>query len=305
MNHRRAGFTLITVLWVMATASVITLGAMLSARDGVQASLNRGDAERARWRANDCEQRARAAIDAALATGGDNGDASAVWRMLDRHAGEQAQLAADCDATLEAAGTRLSVNDADSTQLRTLFRLLGLRDVDGLVDALQDWRDIDDEPRSFGAERDQYVSRSRMPPSNAPLESLGELRRVIGFDSLAGLDVVLDVEPGRVSINTAPRDVLLTIPGFTEEVVERILTERAFGRVVRDLLSFSAFVSHVARDSLLAHFPEISRMATVDPDAWTLIARGRAGSPPVTVVTETRLTLGRARAVVARWRTWP
>jgi general secretion pathway protein K len=297
---RRKGFALMTVLWVMVAASLVALAGSLAARDEVDAAANRVDAERAMWRANDCLERQRDAIDAILADAKRRGSTLEAWRRLDRATG-LTQLD-DCDVRLEAAGSRLDVNDASAEQLRTLFRSLGL-EADALADRLLDWRDVDDDPRTNGAERDWYLAQARMTPRNGPLADIRELARIAGFESLASLESVLGVEPGRISINTAPASVLSVVPGFTDEVLARIALERESGRDVADVLALAASVSRPAADSIMAHFPDISRQTTVNPDAWIVVARGWAGSPATEATIDARLVLDDGRAAMLRRRT--
>ena len=86
-----------------------------------------------------------------------------------------------------------------------------------MVDALLDWRDPDDAPRRFGAERDWYVARGLFPPRNGPLADVRELRRVRGFDAITVPDSVLiavfTVEPGRLVTARADPRVLASVTG--------------------------------------------------------------------------------------------
>ena len=89
---------------------------------------------------------------------------------------------------------KLNINTADRDQLIRLFsELLGPEvEADALAEALEDWRDADDETKPKGAENDDYALRE--PPTrckNAPLESVEELLLVRGFraDILYGEDM--------------------------------------------------------------------------------------------------------------------
>ncbi len=60
---------MITMLWVMTVAAVVTATGALAGRLAVHASRNRAELERAYWMAAGCASRARAVIDALLRDG--------------------------------------------------------------------------------------------------------------------------------------------------------------------------------------------------------------------------------------------
>src|SRR5438093_625016 len=82
-----------------------------------------------------------------------------------------------------------------------------------------------DQTRTKGAERDWYDQHARIAPSNSPLVDMRELRRVRGFesDSTGRLDSILDVEPGAIALNQAPREVLELLPGFDDRTIRELL----------------------------------------------------------------------------------
>lgn len=108
---------------------------------------------------------------------------------------------------------------------------------EALWDAVADWIDSDGQPRPNGAETPYY--QSLRPPGsarNAPLSSLTELSLVRGmtlemqtrlqpyltvFSTRAGAPV------SQVNINTAPREVLMTLDDdIDERMANRIMEER-------------------------------------------------------------------------------
>jgi general secretion pathway protein K len=287
VTRRRDGFALLTVLWIAAAASAIAMALQLSARDHVQAARNRVDRERAYWRANDCLERQRAAIDEIL--GANAGSAPRVWRQLDR--GITPIVRADCAIVLEAAGARLDVNTASEDRLATFFSRASPGEVAGAVEAILDWRDIDDDARPQGAESDWYALHRRMQPRNGPFADVRELDEVRGLEVFAGLTQWLGVEAARIPLGSAPLQVLATVPGFTPELLNRIAIERENGSDILDILALASHVSPATRDSVMAYYPEIARLVTADPDSWIIRADGRAGSPPMHVVLEAKLVL--------------
>lgn len=110
-----------------------------------------------------------------------------------------------------------------------LLRLLAMFDVpperrDPLIAKLQDYIDADDLMLLNGAEREEYRLAGKPPPSNAPLRTPYELKKVMGWADEKGLlqdprltrftgaSLVVGVNPA-----TAPAEVLRAIGGLTEE----------------------------------------------------------------------------------------
>src|SRR6185503_7992595 len=204
---------------------------------------------------------------------GDEGDALRSWRVLHRLI---AVFGDSCEVKLEAAGSRLDVNEASEAQLNALFRAASPADADALAAALLDWRDADELPRASGAEFEWYDAAGRARPRDAPFADAREILWVRGFES-GTFDSLLTVGPARLSLNTAPLPVLRSVPGLSEEILLRIAEQRANGQQIADVLALAAGVSPEAERDLVANYREIVRLTTVDPDAWLLTAVGRSG----------------------------
>jgi general secretion pathway protein K len=304
----REGFALLAVLWILLGVASLGLAIQLAGRDAVAAARNRMNLTQAAWLAEGCLERARAVIGEAL-TAGESAISAGVdpWGALDQVVPRAPVLTAvGCDVELRAAGSAIDVNAADSEMLRRLFVALGIRAprADSLLDALLDWRDGDDEPRPFGAERSWYAAHARPLPRNGPFADVRELRRVRGFEELSAIDRVLDVEPGRIALNHAPLEVLAALPGFTEETIARMAEQRLRGVRTRNLLDLSGALSPMARDSFLARFADLARLTTAEPDAWILRSRMNYGTPPVRSTLEVRLVRAGSRAAIVRRRSW-
>ena len=298
---------MITVLWVMTVAAIVAMAGELAGRNAVNGSANRVHLERALWLARGCAARAQAAIDTALAAGKTFDAAADTWRVLQRAALPVPGVdPVECAITLEAAGTRLDANDATEEMLQRLFDGLGLSaNAEALVAAVADWRDSDDVPRPAGAERDWYAAMRRELPRNGPLADIRELARVRGFESLSMLERVMTAEQGRVSLATAPASVLVAVPGISSETADEIVALQNAGTPVSDVASLLGLVSRASADSMLAHFPEIVRATTPDPDAWILTASASVGMPRVTVTLSRRLLRAGKHAVVTSSRSEP
>ena len=294
---------MITVLWVMTVGSIIAVAASLSGRTTFNGARNRVQSERALWTALGCARHMQAMIDDLL-HGAPTLDGSAlIWRTLDRQTRAAAPpIDSACRVELEAAGTKLDVNAASGEMLTTLLRGLGESDGSAmaLAAALEDWRDTDNVAVPAGAERDWYHAAQRVEPRNAPLADIRELGLVRGFEDLSRFDSVLTTEPGRVSLATAPITVLLAVPGFTRETAELIATLHDAGTPLRDPASIIGQLSTESVDAMIAHYPEITRLTTADPDAWIVTTSVSNGVPATTDVLRWRLARAGRRCVVVR-----
>jgi len=280
----------------------------IATRNAIASSHNRTDMLRAMWRANACVERARAAIgDALLATERIDARIQPGWSDLDEVVRSSPFIAEPhCHMHIESSGSRIDVNHADAEMLDALLRRRRIEEPvrDSMVDALLDWRDPDDIARPHGAERAWYAARGRLTPRNGAFADVREITRVRGFEKIPGLDSMLTVETGRVSLANAPLDVIAALPGMSDEVVARIAEERARGAQVEDMAALAGSLSPDPRERMLARYSDLVHAATVETDAWILQAGADAGAPAVTVVVELRLVRAGDRAAVVRRRTW-
>ena len=304
----RAGFALLAVLWIMVAAASLGLIMTLAARESVAASRNRANATRAMWRAHDCLERARVAVDQALHEPDDFSlHKTSPWLLLDSVVARSGLAGGlSCRVQLRAVGTTLDVNAADADMIGRLLRAGGIpiARADSMTDALLDWRDSDDMPRALGAERGWYEQGGRATPRNAALASDREIVLVRGFDSAAAVAGLSSVDSARIVLPRAPLAVLAALPGLEEEALSRVAERRLHGPWPPDLVMLSADLSTAARATLMQHYPELARLTTAEPDAWLLTSYGRDGSPPVTAAIEARLVRAGTRAAVVRRRSW-
>ena len=112
-----------------------------------------------------------------------------------------------------------------------------------LLDCVMDWIDANDTTRVNGAESDDafYVDRG-YPTKNALLDSVEELLMIKGWTKsmVFGGPAPRDGDPpltgvaplatvwgdGRINVNSAPREVLLTLPTVDETVADDIIAQR-------------------------------------------------------------------------------
>lgn len=321
MSARR-GFALIAVLWIVIAATALAMAAHAVARQALDGSRNRAALHRARWRAADCLERARATIGESLTVNAAQfadaaqsetpphvglGATPYSWRSIDKALlGSRLFPAAGCAVRVEAVGSRIDVNTADEELLDALFAALRVPSAraDSLVDALLDWRDADDMERPLGAERAWYAGEQRLLPRNGPIAANQELRLVRGLEVLTAIDSVLGVEPGRISLESAPLRVLSALPGFGSELVGRIAELRSRGQPVPDLIVLGGSVSPAAREVMLGRYADLVRLTTLEPDAWVLTATGHAGVSTVSYSIDLRLVRAGDRAAIVRRRSW-
>lgn len=295
----RTGFALLAALWVIVGLSAMTLTGLLVARDVSTAAENRIMLTRARWRAEECLERALAVVDDAL-----SGRIPGGWEYLDRAVAAAPEVTrAACDVTFTPTGIAVDVNAADGDQLLALLEAIGIGEprADSMVDALLDWRDGDDIPRPMGAERNWYREAGRFPPRNGPFADLRELKRVRGFEALPDsiLGLVFTVEPGQIVWSRAPLAVLASLPGVGEETLARIAEARSTGAPLSTAAEIRAAVSADARAALGPRWMDLTRLTTDRPDAWIVAARSGGA------VIEVRLAPAGARAAIVRRRTLP
>jgi len=289
---------LLTVLWVVATASIVTGGMLLQSRQAVGAAQNRVSMARAAWRVEGCTAEALARIDEIL---GERSRGDSSWDALDHRLAER-ELTTGCHMSLRPVGLAVDVNMADETQLRALFRAAGMRasQADSLADAILDWTDVDDTPRVYGVESDWYARQHRYMPRNGPLAARDELWRIRGADSSFGLDTLLTTEPGRILIGRAPLPVLASLPGVGDEAVTRIAAHRAGSPGVITWVQVSTETSSTARGALMLALLDLERRTTALPDAWILLLHAAEGQPKVSASIELRIVRWGERARVAR-----
>lgn len=297
------GFVLLTVLSVVTGCLAIGAVAVSATRLSLQETQNRIAFLRAIWLAEECAERARAALYEASP-----GMPSAVtaWSRFDQVARESSLLTSrrSCAITLVAGGDRIDITRADSELLRNALHSLGITasGVDPLVDALLDWQDADTMTRRFGAETSWYKSQSRVLPRNGPLAHFDELRLVRGYDDTIGIGALFDVENGRLSLTHTPRAVLAVVPGIGSEIADAIVERRQRGGITREVPELFGEISAASRISYLEHQESLISKITVEPDSWILTSSAAATGSSVVVVLELKLARSGSSAVVVRRR---
>lgn len=119
-----------------------------------------------------------------------------------------------------------------------LLRFLGVIDVPPdmratLSDTLRDYIDADSLKRINGAEEPEYRALGLPPPRNENLLTPYEAKRIIGWRDLPQLwennrlpDLTTIGHSVAVNPNTAPKEVLATLPGVTGDIADAIIAVR-------------------------------------------------------------------------------
>ncbi|MBW8458688.1 MAG: general secretion pathway protein GspK [Thiobacillus sp.] len=224
-NRFERGIALILVLWVVALLAVIAGSFVYGARSTALVAGNLVSLAKARALADAGVHRglyelAKPATDAER------------WKADSRtHA--FSLDAAEIRLVMRDESAKIDLNTAPDALLKGLLLSAGLDEeqANQLLDAILDWRDVDELTRPQGAERDRYEALG-LPyvPTNAPFQTVDELQRVIGvtpdlYRKLAGALTVFSRSPG-INSTLAPRQVLLALPNVTEADVDAYLAQR-------------------------------------------------------------------------------
>lgn len=156
-----------------------------------------------------------------------------------------------------------NLNDLSAIILKNLLINFGTSDEEAsvIVDSILDWKDGDDLRRLNGAESDYYMSLpTPYKAKNAKIDTLEELLLIKGMrqDILYGnsdrkgiIDfITLYSNTSTINLRTAPKEVLLAVPGLTPEIVDEIISKRT------DLTTSETLIINLPKESS----PFISQM---------------------------------------------
>ncbi len=226
-SDRPQGIALVIALWLTILLTVIASSFAFSMRSEALAARNAVSGAQARAVADGAVermafelQRPRNRTDAWSADG--------QMRQWQDAGASIAAVAVDESA-------KIDLNAASDALLRGLLQNVGglpSDEAQQVLEAILDWRDRDDLRRPNGAEEPEYRAAGRKyRPTNAPFESVGELRLVLGvtpalYDRIAPTLTVYSRQGG-INSATASREVLLAVPNVTPEQVDAFVAQRA------------------------------------------------------------------------------
>jgi hypothetical protein len=215
---QRRGAAILLALWALflLSAMVISWALDINSRLNVAGASTRV-----------LEARAMASSGAELALAPEiEPNSPLLHRSLGRNQSYRAQMLGE-GGKLNLAWILAAENPDRIGILRRYLELKGIdiNERDHMLDCLLDFVDPDDLPRLNGAESDPDYQ-----PKNAPLQRIEELREVKGwkkFTSQPNWDQDFTLySSGPVDLAWASRDVLLSLPGFNEQIVDRFLSYR-------------------------------------------------------------------------------
>lgn len=222
--QRQRGIALVVVMWLSILLTIVIGSFAIVARTENLQARHLFDTTRAWYAAEAGLHRAVFELR--------NPDINARW-FAD---GRQYEVSFE-DAQLEISITdetgKIDLNVADELLLGALFDSVGVEpdERDLLVDAILDWRDPDDLVRLNGAEDDDYeAAEYPYGAKDAPFDTVTEVQQVMGmsWELFQAIEPALTVYTGRARPDPAfaPREVLLTVEGMTEELATEYISQR-------------------------------------------------------------------------------
>ena len=322
---KRNGFALIAALWLIVMLASVGLDAALRSRPQRVAAANQLDiarateaalagAEYARSRLTSAmllraeemrreveQQRRRSGGSTTTSRVGPGFNATAATFVDDPWFDPQGLMPAgmqlgDATFTLDARDTGLfvNINLVSEDELRS-FLGQGLRIdfalADNITQAILDWRDSDELPRINGGEREQYI-KEKMPlvPANRPFASIDELRHLMYMTPelfAAMRPFITVVGAGRININAASEQVLMTIPEITPQVASQLVRMRSAGRYPRNIGEIRAIVGNAFRQPTGPALTLFNRRATYQTNEVEVVSRGGVQDSPLQITART------------------
>lgn len=224
--------------------------------------------------------------------------------------------------TVTDLNSRLHLNRATVAMLRALLEGAGVDagEADVLAQRIRDWIDPDDLRRGRGAETETYVAEGRRRlPRNGPVPAVEELRWIKGmtpailFGGDAGVEGSASTGggitrwltvhgSGKINLNTAPPEVLATLPGFTPAVVDVVLELRR-NAPITSLSQVSQHPRLVGAASLQEHSIRLLQMVRTGTRLESVELRSVAGRAATSAGVELTavLRLDRRRPTLTGW----
>jgi DNA uptake protein ComE-like DNA-binding protein len=129
----------------------------------------------------------------------------------------------------------LNLNGYEDDRLNRLLGILGIAADQRahLIDTLRDYTDEDDLHRLNGAEKEDYLALNLPPPPNRNLTTPWEANGIIGWrgepkfwQNSRLVELTTTSTATGLNPNTAPAEILATLPGVTEDIAQRIIARR-------------------------------------------------------------------------------
>jgi general secretion pathway protein K len=215
------------------------------------------------------------------------------------------------EARITGEGGRLNLNwivsGENAQRLDLLRRYLEVKGIDinerdRMIDCLLDYIDPDDLPRLNGAE-----SEPGYQPKNSLLQRIDELKLVKGwekFTAQANWDADFTLySTGPVDLTSASRDVLLSLPGFNEQIADRFLEYRRGADQIDGTDDDPVFDSldqvRLALGFTPEQFAQLSALVGFKDQVVRVVSVGKSGDAQRTVEMIIRKT---AQPQMIRWK---
>ena len=272
---RDRGVALLLVLWALVLLGTLALGFSWSMRTDAMAARYGIDETRAYFQARTGVNRAVVLLASLPA---DNVLAASI-------AGKAGD--ASYEVRIESESGKVNVNLVDDGILLGMLRKAGLpeEEAEGVRDAILDWRDGDDVPRPFGAERAEYGRMTEpISPRNGKIRGIGELMHVKGvtrefYDAFLSRVFTVQGNSTQLSFLRAPEIVLRSLPGVSAEAADRIVA----GRREEPPIS-AADLAPMVGEGLLTARGLALLSGGPSSSVYTIIATGRAGNDVTRIV---------------------
>ena len=300
-NPPRSGAALLAALWLLLAASVLGATTLVAATSAIASASNRIVLQRSEWIEEGCLQTFMALLAELSEREGAHDEA---WRAMDSVLSTRPYPDVGCAMSVRPVGLGVSLATGSALEFHWLMCLNGEigAQADSMSAALVDWRDVDDEAVSYGAERDWYAKRRRAIPRNGLISSFRELQHVRGFESVDTTAGLLGLERGRVWLARAPDRVVAAATGVRESAVRDLRARLLRPLTVADV----GLMRDTARSSTggVCEPPNPDHLdgVTDSPDGWVL--RASRPGPPANWVEYALDRVGR-HMFVARRRSWP
>ncbi len=311
--RRREGFALMAALWLVVLLGVMGYELSALSRTRRLAIVNALEKAQGDGAADAMVETVRALLERRLANPGET-----TLRMRDARLdpwGDLASIATDslslgeerAIAHVYDASSRLQINKATEGDLRRLFIAVHV-DADlamRLAQRILDWRDADDVRRVNGAERDDYLmAGARVLPSNADFRDPAELRNVEGMtpELLARISPLVTTRgSGTINANSASREVLLSLPGFSDEAAAVVIRARQNRSPLRSLDELTKQLSGGGGNAIADAMSELNSRLSFDTREVAVDVEGWVDGSPV----RSRFSAVYERtgdAVLVKWR---
>jgi general secretion pathway protein K len=268
MARRERGVALVLVMWVAVLLTVIASTFIVERRTEAMVIGNSISMARA-------EAIAGAGVQRAIFEIYRNDNSPEAWKRDGTAYGFEFD-GVPVQVEIRDESAKIDINTAFEPLLRGLLVTSGLPDDEAarVLDAILDWRDPDSLKRPNGAEEPDYKAAGlSYKPANAPFQAIEELQLVLGmrpelYRRLAPHITVFSRSPG-VNAQIASREVLLSLPGATTELVDDYMARRETARAAGQPLPIFPYSQGVAAGYTMV----ASIRSTVRLDDGTVFAR--------------------------------